>query len=547
MEKRTLLALTLSFLMLGFYPVILQKIYPDYKGPAASAPKAGFIKPASPASPALPHSAAVSASAAELSPAGDILFENENLRLVFNKKGGVLREIAFKKFADSETQRPLRLVSLEDSGQAPFAAEILENNAGLPAEAAGDYEVRAADPENILAETVLGGKLKIKKTLTFGAARYDGKLRLSFQNNSSEAIEFRYALVVGPDIPPRHSIDSQYLESNFYSNAGGRPEIRHVKETKLGKSVSSLVPPEWVAVKDRHFSILVKPLSGGGFTGLVQGLGGHRSKTSLVSEKISVLARSSAEHEFQIYIGPNELQELDPIGLGPLVNFGKLDAIGKILVGGLELLHKIFKNYGLSIIALTVLINLLLFPFTRVSYLSMKRMQLVQPQMTRLREQHKKNPEKLNRETMELYKKHKVNPFGGCLPMLIQMPVFIALYVALSKSVILINSKLLWIRDLSSPDSVPLGLSLPFLGNSVHILPLLMAAAMALQQKFTQIKLEGQDPATESQQKMMAVMMPVLFGFIFYSMPSGLVLYWLTNTLLMTFYQLRLKNMTLVS
>ena len=130
-------------------------------------------------------------------------------------------------------------------------------------------------------------------------------------------------------------------------------------------------------------------------------------------------------------------------------------------------------------------------------------MQLIQPQMTKLREHHKKNPEKLNKEMMELYKKHKVNPFGGCLPMVIQIPIFIALYVALSKSVILINSKFLWINDLSSPDRVPLPVNLPFLGNEIHALPLIMCVAMALQQKFTQIKMEGQDPAMEQQQKMM--------------------------------------------
>ena len=129
--------------------------------------------------------------------------------------------------------------------------------------------------------------------------------------------------------------------------------------------------------------------------------------------------------------------------------------------------------------------------------------------------------------------------------MLLQMPVFIALYVALSKSVILINSKLLWIKDLSSPDGVYLPFGLPLIGDQIHLLPLIMCGAMFFQQRLTQIKMDNQDAATASQQKMMSVMMPVMFGFIFYTMPSGLVLYWLTNTLIMTLYQLRLKNMTL--
>ena len=116
--------------------------------------------------------------------------------------------------------------------------------------------------------------------------------------------------------------------------------------------------------------------------------------------------------------------------------------------------------------------------------------------------------------------------------MLLQMPVFISLYVAVSKSVILINSKFLWVDDLSSPDRAPLPVALPVLGNEIHILPIVMMIAMIFQQRLTQIKVEGQDPAIAQQQKMMSVMMPIIFVFIFYTMPASLVLYWLTNTLL---------------
>ena len=129
--------------------------------------------------------------------------------------------------------------------------------------------------------------------------------------------------------------------------------------------------------------------------------------------------------------------------------------------------------------------------------------------------------------------------------MVAQIPIFIALYVALSKSVDLINAKFLWVKDLSSPDRVYLPLSLPVVGNYIHLLPLLMVAATVVQQKFTQIQMDNQDPSVQAQQKMMTMMMPIIFGFIFYQMPSGLVLYWLTNTLIMASYQFRLKKMTL--
>ncbi len=221
-----------------------------------------------------------------------------------------------------------------------------------------------------------------------------------------------------------------------------------------------------------------------------------------------------------------------------------MDLIGKVFIGGLEMLFNVFRNYGVAIIALTFLINLVLFPLTRQSFLSMKRMQQVQPQMAKLREKYKDNTQQLNKEMMELYKKHKVNPLGGCLPMLLQMPVFIALYVAISKFVKLIGADFLWVHDLSSPDRVPLPFTLPFLGNQLHVLPLIMIAGMAVQQRASAMSSVGQDPAMAEQQKMMAFMMPVIFGFIFYSMPAALVLYWLTNTVIMTSYQLYLKRTT---
>jgi len=527
MEKRTLLALAISFLVLGFYPVILQKFYPDYY---KNAPRKAAATPASPAGlHALPADRQASPpSVAEPSldafdTTKDTLFRSENLQILFNENADSIREIAFPKFTDSDTGKPLTILSLTALEGAPASIRVL------------DAEGR----------TKSDGRLKISKKYSHREKAYAADLDVRFENISDSPLEFRYELFAGPSIPARHSIDSQYVEANFFYTQNGKTVLKHLKESKHGKVIESPVPVDWVATKDRHFSVILKPVSKEPFAGRVGGLGNSRFEVSVVSGKVQLAPKTSTEHSFLLYIGPNEIDELLPLGLDSIVNFGKMDAIGKVLVGALELLNKIFKNYGIAIIALTTLINLVLFPLTRVSYMSMKRMQLIQPQMTKLREQHKKSPEKLNKEMMELYKKHKVNPFGGCLPMALQMPVFIALYVALSKSVILINSKLFWIKDLSSPDGIPLPVSLPFIGKEIHLLPLIMVGAMFVQQKLTQIKMEGQDPKMEAQQKMMVVMMPVMFGFIFYGMPSGLVLYWLTNTLLMTLYQWRLKQVTL--
>ncbi len=535
MEKRTLLALALSFLVLGFYPVVLEKFYPGYN-------KSGKAVPTTPSSEMAPKPASVQKliKGGALTADDDLILRNESLALVFNKKDGGIREVAFPLFISSETSRPIQFVSLNNTGVSSSSLLISK---GADTVLVTDYAASSEKDQATFSALALDGKLRVSKSLTLGPEKYSGELLLRLENTGEESLTMNYELVVGSGITPRHSIDAQYIEANFFSENGDKKVLKHPKESRPGKSITSDGNVQWVAVKDRHFSIVMKPE--GAFTGLVRGLGANDFSASIISPALTLPARGSLDQKFLVYIGPNEIERLEPLGLGDLVNFGKFDMIGRFFVGALEMLHKACRSYGLAIIALTVLINLLLFPLTRVSYMSMKRMQLIQPQMTKLREHHKKNPEKLNKEMMELYKKHKVNPFGGCLPMVLQIPIFIALYVALSKSVILINSHFLWMKDLSSPDRVYLPFTLPFVGNYIHLLPLLMVGAMVLQQKLTQIKMDGQDPATAAQQKMMAVMMPIVFGFIFYQMPSGLVLYWLTNTVIMLAYQLRLKNMTL--
>ncbi|MBU1037426.1 MAG: membrane protein insertase YidC, partial [Candidatus Omnitrophica bacterium] len=182
---------------------------------------------------------------------------------------------------------------------------------------------------------------------------------------------------------------------------------------------------------------------------------------------------------------------------------------------------------------LSIFLNLITFPLTAKSFKSMQKMQELHPQMEQLKKQHKDSPEKLNKAVMELYKKYKINPLSGCLPILLQMPIFIALYAALMKSIELRNTSFLWIRDLSSPDAVRLPFTLPIIGNHINILPLIMVVAMIMQQKIS-TKTMGSAVTSEQkeQQKIMLIVMPVVFGFIFYSMPSGLVLYWVVNTLL---------------
>jgi YidC/Oxa1 family membrane protein insertase len=218
---------------------------------------------------------------------------------------------------------------------------------------------------------------------------------------------------------------------------------------------------------------------------------------------------------YSIYLGPKDLDFLNKAKseLEKSLSFGWFDAIAKPLLVFLKWLNKITGNFGVNIIVLTVIIKILFLPLTHKSMHSMKEMQKIQPKITALREKYKDNKEMLNKEIMTLYRTQKVNPLGGCLPMLLQIPVFFALYKVLLDSIELRHAPFMfWITDLSAKD--------PY-----YITPILMGASMFIQQKMTP---QVGDP---TQAKLM-LMLPIVFTFMFLSFPSGLVIYWLVNNLL---------------
>jgi YidC/Oxa1 family membrane protein insertase len=202
--------------------------------------------------------------------------------------------------------------------------------------------------------------------------------------------------------------------------------------------------------------------------------------------------------------------------------------ICKLLLPTLNWIYALIPNYGIAIIILTVLVRIVFWPVTHKSTQDMKKMAAIQPLVAQLREKYKDKPQKLNQETMALYREHKVNPMSGCLPMLIQIPVFIALFTVLRSAVELRFAPFLWIRDLSEPEGLFHGarlFQLLPLVDSLNILPLLMTATTIWQQKLT-------PAAGDPQQQKMMMLMPVFMLFLFYNMAAALVLYWTTSQVL---------------
>ena len=231
---------------------------------------------------------------------------------------------------------------------------------------------------------------------------------------------------------------------------------------------------------------------------------------------------------YTLYLGPKDTEALNAVdpAFDRAIDFGWSHFIARPLVSLLRLLYGVTGNYGIAIILLTVLVKLVFFPLSNKSFKSMSAMKKLQPQMERLREQYKDDRQKLNQEMMELYKRYEVNPLGGCLPMIVQLPVFIGLYQGLLYAIELRQAPFFgWIADLSQPDRLG-ALAIPFVDPpGIPVLTLLMGGSMVIQQMM--MPTTG-DPL---QQKMM-LLMPVIFTVMFINFPAGLVLYWLINNIL---------------
>ena len=233
-----------------------------------------------------------------------------------------------------------------------------------------------------------------------------------------------------------------------------------------------------------------------------------------------------------IYLGPRDFFDVEKTEFEPAFPVGAFGQIGLILLLILKWLVGITRNYGLGIILLSGLVTCVTAPFSLMSMRSMKKMQELKPQADRVMAQHKDDPAKAQKELFALYREHRVSPLGGCLPMLLQFPVFIALFQAISHFVELRGKSFLWITDLSLPDRLAkLPLSFPIIGSDLNALPIVMAVAMYAQTRLSQRAMPKDQSSQAANAMMSAPVMSILFGVMFYNFPSGLVLYWLTNSL----------------
>ena len=388
----------------------------------------------------------------------------------------------------------------------------------------GDRLVVDNDRKDLSFNWVANDGTIITKTYTFDPESYLIGLAVEIKNASERVLKDQLVL----------SVRKPLEENQGYGFVGPsgfiNDKLEQIKTKKIADQDEYKGKIKWISVEDRYFLASIIP--GAEIDGSMKlAVNDDVVVNQLVNPIFELSPGEKQTFSFLVFMGPKSMDLLNSLGhdLDKALNFGFFNVIAKPCLWFMNKIHSVVPNYGIAIILLTLFTKIILWPLGNKSYKSMSEMKKLQPLMTEIREKHKGDKQKMNQELMALYKTYKVNPMGGCLPMVLQIPVFFALYRMLYQAIELRHAPFfLWINDLSAPDRLfDFGFSIPFMQPpyGIPVLTIIMGGTMLLQQKMSP------PPGDPTQAKMM-MLMPVVFTFIFINFSSGLVLYWLVNNVL---------------
>jgi YidC/Oxa1 family membrane protein insertase len=529
MDKRALIGIGLSILVLVVYQQVVTYFYGP--PPTVSAPEVERNKPetteprenSTPTAPSVPAPASEAAVAA--ASAKEITVETENYRAVFTTAGARLKSFKFKKYRSSvdEKSPPFEMIRNVPGVPLPLgvrwqAASPVDDSDVIYSVQGGDLNLAGDSKGTVIFRGQTKNGAAITKSFTFSGATYPIQMEVSVKAADGATPSPEVLLADQSDHPaPNHDAPFEGFIALVDNKIRREPPAEAAKGHEFTGDVS------WAGFGHTYFLFALLPENGAQHKVSVGQTG---------AALIGAVGGQAADERYTLFIGPKEIDTLKAVGKGieRSIDFGIFWFISIPLLYILHFFHRFTASYGLDIIILTVLIKALMAPLTHKSYVSMKQMQKLQPQMERLKERYSEDKEKLNKEIMELYRRNGVNPLGGCLPMVLQLPVFYGLYNCLGTPIELRHAPFLWIKDLSRPDWQSLAFSVPswwpaFLPGGIPVLTILMGASMFMQQWMT-------PTAGDPNQRKMMMLMPLMFTFMFVSFPAGLTVYWLVNNLL---------------
>ncbi len=547
-EKRMMLAIVLSIAVLFLYQYFMPSPPPKPAPPAgtenaavaaragkdAAAPQAALPGPAPSGAAAAPGAVAPGglssgAPAAERS----IEVRTPLFTARISTAGGGITSFLLKSYKDAPGPdgKMLDLVGSKSLQPPPLSLYMEENRPPFPSpmifrsDAPDVIEVAAGATGNVLLAWESTTGVRVTREYVFQGDRYDFDVRVQAANGSREPVSVRPGLELSQMFLGELAGDSYTFHGLVTVDPKGtihRHDLGDVSKGKVEKGPVRWASADskyftWVAIPEREWSV-----------GRAAPLGDRGALLSVADTAATLQAGESVRSAAKVFAGPKQSDLLESTGKGleALIDYGWFGFLAKPLVFLMKASNRVTGNYGIDIILLTILIKILFFPLTQKSMASMRKMQELAPVLNKLKEKYKGDTTRINQETMNLYKTYKINPLSGCLPMVAQIPVFIALYKGLLVTIELRHAPFFaWINDLSAPEYLwdihVAGFTLP-----IRLLPLLMGVSMLIQQKMTPSA--SMDPM---QQKLM-LLMPVVFTFMFWGFPTGLVIYWLVNNIL---------------
>ena len=532
METRLLIAFGLMGVVLLVTPYIFKQPTPPPNANKDGKDKAAVaaVKDATPA-PQKTEAAATPQGAQAADAEETRTVETDLYRVIFSNRGAVVKSWVLKAFKD-HNNKPLDLVNQAAIGKHPAPFSVYFKTGAPEADPnAALYVVRPDGPLGLHFE-YSDGHVAIQKTFQFDQGSY-------LVNVSSQAS--RDGLPIAHALAWRGGFGDETIVNATSTQKALRYDTSASKLTEEDPKVAKDAPVSvsgsysFVGLEDNYFAGVFLPAAKTSIevTTFADKLNNADNKEEL---RVGAAAGGEANNRFRFYLGPKDqdlLRKVDP-KLEQLIDWGWFEVIAKPLFYALRwTVETITHNYGWAIILVTIVINMVLFPLRLSSMKSSKKMQAIQPQVAAINAKYKNlkmnDPKKSeqNEELMALYKKHDINPVGGCVPMLLQIPFFIAYYKVLTVTIAMRGASWLWVNDLSQPETI-----------AIRILPILLVVTQFLSQRMTPSP--GADP---SQQKMM-MFMPLFLGYIFYYNSSGLVLYWLTGNVVGIIQQLALNRVS---